>query len=163
MDPTPPQPPPQLLSVLSTMRANAEAAFPGKWTRCYLAATRHNDRHISSMTPLWVGDEEVKRIWLDDDAQMTIPRALLAWTSELAAAGLPVWHILVLGMNRVPGDYEVKLIYPGDPDDAGWEVDPRNTQPFVDKIVAAVDLPDPPPPTGWWRRLTGDRFAQGTP
>lgn len=128
------------MTVLTTVRANAEAAFPGQWSRCYLAATRHSDRHVSTLPLLWIGDEEVKDVWLNVDARRSIPRALLAWTAQLAAAGEPVWHVLVLGMNRVPGDYEVKVLYPGDPDASGWEVDPRNTQPIVDKILAAVPL-----------------------
>ncbi|HBX82300.1 MAG: hypothetical protein WAV45_02230 [Propionibacteriaceae bacterium] len=92
------------------------------------------------MNLLWVGDQEIEDQWFDEDATMSVPETLLGWTDDLATAGLPVWHILLLGMNRVPGDYEVKLIYPGDPDDTGWEVDPRHTQPIIDKIVAALPL-----------------------
>ena len=155
--------PPQLTGVLSSLRSSADAAFPGRWTRCYLLATRHSASHLNTMSPLWIGEERFKKRWLDDQAKMDVPDTLLSWADELAEGGKPVWHIVVIGMNRVPGDYQVKLIYPGDTDDTGWEVDPRHTQPIVDKIVASVPLPEPPPPThvnqssrsGWWRRLPG--------
>lgn len=162
-----------LLSLLTTVRANADAARPRRWTRCHLLVTRHSDSHVSYLNLLWVGETEIGDQWFDDDAAMSIPESLLSWTDELAAAGEPVWHVLVLGMTRAPADYRVRLLYPGDPEDTGWEVDPRNTQPTVDNILAAVGLPDPAGPVDaagqgtqpvrgpWWRRIVGDRTGPG--